>query len=129
MEAFIKYKFSFVSYYVDTNELQTKNWFRRNYYLERWLPSCSISYRERVGKVWYMGYSKRKPFIESEKIDWRWTIYNFKVIKIKSTNCGFKITFKVRLTPKEAFTLGESLKKMRYVENVSYKKVLKASSE
>ena len=128
-----KYKFSFVSYNVDTNELQSKNWGMRRFYLEKWLSSydlnCSIPNRERTGKVWYMGRSRRKPVIETEKIDWRWTIYNLKVIKIKSTNCGFKITFKVKLTPKEAFILGESLKKMRYVENVSYKKVLKASSE
>ena len=128
METF-KYKFSFVSYNVDTCELQTKNWGRRKFYLEDWLPSCSIPYRERTGKVWYMGYSKRRPFIETEKIDWRWTIYNLKVIKIKSARREFKITFKVRLTPKEAFTLGEYLKRMRYIENVSYKKVLKASSE
>lgn len=123
-----KYKFSLVVFNPDTSELQTKNWGMRRFYLEDWIPSCSIPDRERTGKVWYMGYSKRKPFIKTEKIDWRWTIYNLKVIKIKSTRHNFKITFKVKLTPKEAFALGESLK--YNVRNVSYKKVLKkASSE
>lgn len=129
MEKLFKYKFSLVTFNPDTSELQSKAWGVRRYYLENYLPNdYSISDRERVGKVWYMGRSKRNPVIETEKIDWRWTIYNLKVIKIKSKRYWFKITFKVRLTPKEAFILGESLKEMH--SDVSYKKVLKkASSE
>lgn len=116
------YKYSFVTFKLDTADLQSKCQGRRNYYLEKWLYNYDLNYipnRERTGKVWYMGYSKRKPFIESEKIDWRWTIRNIKVTKIKHTNALFKVTFKVKLSSKEAFTVGEGLK--RLFDQVSYK--------
>ena len=128
MEKYNKYKFSFVLFNPDTSELQSKNWGMKKFYLEDWLSSYELNYsiseRERTGKVWYMGRSRRKPVIETEKIDWRWTIYNIKVIGIKSKRHYFKITFKVKLTPKEAYILGESLKNFDdFIEDVVYKKI------
>lgn len=128
METF-KYKFSLVIFNPNTAELQSKYWGKKKYYLEDWLRTYELNYsisdRERVGKVWYMGHSKRDFKIEKEKIDWRWTIYNIKVIGIKSMKHYFKISFKIRLTPKEAFILGKELKTLAYNEECLYKKIVK----
>ena len=118
------YKFSFTTFDPNTEYLQNKGW--KDWYLKKWLSSYALDYdipdRERM-EDYVRGYGKfRTYFKKPVKIDWRETIFNLKVIKIKERNHWFKVTFKCKLTPKEAYIIGKALEEgLRNFYNVTYK--------
>ena len=54
-------------------------------------------------------------FHKEVKVDWRDTIYNMKVEKVrKKPGLYYKVSFSVQLTPKEAFIIGKELEDRYY---------------
>ena len=121
------YKFSVETSDLNTQEIQSKGW--RDYYLKNTFLTVydmeySIPKRKRMEL--FTKWSKKHYYKKEVEIDWRDTIFNLKVIKIKKTN-WYKITFKVKLTSKEAYILGKAFEDSWKIHfyNVSYKKVVK----
>jgi len=115
-----KYRFSFLLRTLDKYDIgRLKN--RELYTLEHLLlNSYTLDYE--ISKRVIMGSFKKEeglfrhpcgPVIHKEtEIDWRETIYNVKVEKVKTSNYySFKVSFSVKLTPKEAYTIGTELKR------------------
>ena len=123
------YKFSFRCPNLDTKDIQNKTW--RAYYLEKELFTSydmdySIEKRKRMSQ-YSKGWGKNKVYFKKEvEIDWRETIYNVKVIISKHSSWP-KVTFKVKLTPKEAYILGKAFEGSwkPHFYDVTYKKVEK----
>lgn len=73
------------------------------------------------------GWGKNKIYFKKEvEVDWRNTIFNLKVVIPKDSTWP-RITFKVKLTPKEAYILGKAFEDSwkPHFYRVSYKKVVK----
>ena len=123
------YKFNILTtkHKIDTCWLQSKNKGQRNYALKKWLTSYDLDYkipeREKT-ELYKKGNTWIKKF---DKIDWRCTIYNLKLIKLKNSHL-FKVTFKIKLSPREAYTIGKAISEMDYTYNVTYEKVLKKAN-
>lgn len=127
----LTYKFRFETTNLDTADMQKKGW-GRNYYLKNELfASYDMDYsieKRKKTKLFVEGFGKAKRYYKEEvEVDWRETIYNVKVTIPKGMR-WYIVTFKVKLTPKEAYLIGKSLEEgtlKQHFYNVSYKKVVK----
>lgn len=124
------YKFSVECPEANTYYLQRKSW--QAYYLKKdFLTSYGMKYsiakRKRM-ELYSKGWGRHKTYFKKEvSVDWRDTIFNIKVVIPKDRKAWPKITFKVKLTPKEAYLLGKAFEESwkPHFYNVSYKKVEK----
>lgn len=114
-----KYKFSFLLRTLNKWEIGRLK-YKESYTIEhKLLNGYTLDYE--ISKRVIIGSFKKEeglfrhpcgPVIYKEiEVDWRETIYNVKVEKVKTSNhYSFKVSFSVKLTPKEAHTIGTTLK-------------------
>ena len=124
METLYKYRFKVFCQRVDVRDLQAKGYFDFGYYLEKQFLSSydlnNIKDRKMLKKhrhCDWVGKPYGKPFYKEVDVDWRETVYNVKVERVNHpisywNSPNFKVSFTVKLTPKEAYIVGKALKDM-----------------